>query len=111
MRQASPYRTGAARIGYTNVAERTWAAPDDNRKAALEGNDRIEPPTADQFVGNAVQIIGKLSAFAEGQVDNRSDHQALRNIERIQATLIMQVVCIGIIPAHRRGFQPIDFGI
>ena len=66
MGQTGPDWACATRIGYAGVAERTRTAADDDREAALEGNDRIDPPTADQFVGDAVQIIGELLALAQG---------------------------------------------
>src|SRR5204863_3328792 len=84
---------------------------DDNREAALEGDDGIDAPPADQFVGDGVQVICKLLALAKRQIKNGTKHEALGNIESIQASLAAQVVHIGVVPAHRRGFQPVDFRV
>src|SRR5260221_14061900 len=92
-------------------ADQAGPPADDNRESALEGDDGIDAPSADQLVGNAIQVICKLLALAERQVKNGSEHQVLGNVECIQASLAAQVVNIGVVPAHRRAFQPIGYRV
>ena len=68
VRQVSSRRPGTAHVGNTGTAERTRAATDDNREAALDGDDGIDAPSADELIGNPVQVICKLLALANRHV-------------------------------------------
>jgi len=111
VRHASPRRPGTAYVGYAGVAEWTRTASDDNRETFLESDDGIDSPSADQLIGDSVQIIRELLTSAKGQIQNGTQHQALWNIEAIKTSLVSKVVSIAIAPARCSGFQPIDFRV
>src|SRR5438045_4177881 len=111
MRQRSPDWSGTARIGDAGITERTRAPTDDDREAALEGDDGIDSPPTDELIGNSVQVISELFAMAERKIQHGTKHKTLWNIESIEAPLVAEVVCVCVVPAHRAGFQPIDFRV
>jgi len=100
VRQGGPGRPGAANVGNTGVAQRSRAALDVNRVAALEGDDRINAPPADQLVGRSIYAIGILFAVPKWQIQNAADDKPLRDIEAIQAALAAEVICVGVSPAR-----------
>src|SRR5258708_4354769 len=102
---------GTAHVRDTGLAEQARAPADDNREAALEGDDGIDAPSAHELVGNSVEVICKLLALAKRKVKNGSEYQVLGNVECIEASLAAEVVNIGVVPANRRSFQPVDFRV
>src|SRR5258707_4739129 len=96
---------GTTHVRDTGLAEQARAPADDNREAALEGDDGIDTPSADELVGNSVEVICKFLALAKRQVKNGSEYQALGNVACIPASLAAPAVNIGVLPAHRRGFH------
>src|SRR5436305_6489172 len=60
MRRPGSCRAGTTRIGDTGAAECTRAPADNDGEAALEGDDGVDPPSADERIGNSVQVIQKL---------------------------------------------------
>src|SRR5438105_8734788 len=111
MGQSSTRRAGTGYVWNTGATKRARATTDDYRETRLECNDSIDSPSADELVGNSVQIISKLLASANGQIEHRCEYQALRNVKGVEASLVAQVVWIAVVPAHGAGFQPIDFRV
>src|SRR5207302_7225760 len=100
VRHTSSRWAGTPRVYYAGVAEEARAPTDDNREAALEGDDGINPPSADELIGNSAQVTGKVPAFAKGQVQNGTEHQALGQVKGVQATLLGNAVSIRTRPTH-----------
>src|SRR5215472_4281147 len=111
MGQSSSGRAGTRHVWNTGATKRARATADDDREACLECNDGIDSPSADELVCHAVQVISKLLAPANGQIKHGCKYQALRNVKRVQASLVAQVVWIAVVPAYGAGFQPIDFRV
>src|SRR5258705_445731 len=102
---------GTPPVRYRVNKKKVRATADDNREASLEGDDGIDAPSADELVGNSVEVICKLLALAKRKVKNGSEYQVLGNVECIEASLAAEVVNIGVVPANRRSFQPVDFRV
>src|SRR5438552_17241194 len=87
LRQGRSRIAGTAHVRDTGVAEQARAPADDNREAALEGDDGIDSPPADELIGDSVQVSCKLLALAKRQVKNASKYEALGTVEAIQTSL------------------------
>src|SRR5215472_14060396 len=111
MGQSSSRGTGTGHVWDAGATKRARATADDDREAALECNDGIDSPSADQLVSNSVQVISKLLALANRQIEHGRKYQALRNVKCVEASLVAQVVWIAVVPAYGAGFQPVDFRV
>ncbi len=76
-RKASSYGLGTARVWNARVAKGTGTPANDDGEAALEGNDGVDSPSSDDFIGDSAHVAQELLAPANGQVQNRRDYQAL----------------------------------
>src|SRR5438874_13280611 len=98
----------AARVRNTRIAEQTRAPTHAEREPALQGNDRVHSPSADDFIGNRTDVTCKLLALAHREIQDAREYEALGNIKSIQASFSAKVIRISITPTSRGSFQPVD---
>jgi hypothetical protein len=65
-RKAGSYGLGTARVWNARVAKRTGTPANDNGEAALEGNDGVESPSSDDFIGDSAHVAQEPLAPANG---------------------------------------------
>src|SRR5437763_11398037 len=88
------------------LTEQTIAPAYAEREAALQSDYAVDTPPANNFVDNRPCTIGELLTFTHGQIQNCGEHETLRNVECIEASLAAKVIGVSITPTWRSCFQP-----